>query len=99
MEHLHLEHSDDAFAQRLRVLTRLLILKLDEKLVENEQENRIYDLDQYRKDLAEANPESAHRFEQMTADERKQYLNQIAMAESVAYAVLWAMDHLPEHPH
>jgi predicted molibdopterin-dependent oxidoreductase YjgC len=61
-------------------------------------QNRIFDLDEYRKEIAESHPEMARKFEQLTTDKREEYLKQIAMAESVAYAILWAMDHLPEFP-
>jgi hypothetical protein len=87
---------DDQFARRLRVLTKFLIIKLHEQTIENEEQNRIFDLDAYRKDLAESNPETARWFEQTTADDREETLKQIAMVEAIAHGILWAMDHLGE---
>jgi hypothetical protein len=52
-----MEHSDDDFARRLRILTKLLMIKLDEQL--SEKQNRIFDLDEYRRELAESHPETA----------------------------------------
>ena len=33
-----MEHSDDDFARRLRILTKLLMIKLDEQLSESEKQ-------------------------------------------------------------
>jgi hypothetical protein len=54
-----MEHSDDDFARRLRILTKLLMIKLDEQLSESEKQNRIFGLDEYRRELAESHPETA----------------------------------------
>ena len=92
-----MEH-DDHFARRLRVLTKYLILKLQGQWIENEEQNRIFDLDAYREDLAESNPELARWFERLTDDDRKEFLKQLKMIEAVAYGILWSMDHLAEDP-
>jgi hypothetical protein len=89
---------DDNFARRLQLLTKVLLVKLREQWIENKEKNRDFDLDEYRKALAESDPEFSHWFEQLTAIERQELLEQLAIADSVAYAILWAMDHLPEHP-
>ena len=67
------------------------MLKLDDQLRENKEHLLMGDLDAYRKDLAEADPEAAQRFEQLTIEDRDEALKQIAMVEAIAYAILWAL--------
>ena len=89
---------DDDFARRLQDLKTVLVEKFSEQWIENEQQNRIFDLEGYRKDLAEAHPEMSRWLEQMTFDNREEVLKQLTMVEAVAYAILWALDHIHEHP-
>jgi hypothetical protein len=87
------EHHSD---WRLRVLTTHLIAMLKDQWVENEEQNLIFDLETYRKDLGESDPETARWFERLTADDRKEFLKQIALIETIAQGILWAMDHLTD---
>lgn len=82
----------DDFGGRLRSLTLVLLRKLHEQLNENEEFFQVGNLDEYRKDLAEADPEAARRFEQMTIEDRKEAMKQLAMVEAIAYAILYALE-------
>jgi hypothetical protein len=87
---------DDDFARRFQELKTVLVNKFTEQWIENEQQNRIFDLEEYRKDLAKEHPEMSRQLEQMTFEKREEALKQLTMVEAVAYAIVWAMDHLPE---
>jgi hypothetical protein len=85
---------DDQFARRLRLLTAVIVLKLTERQEHNEQQNRRLDSEEYKKALAESYPELVRLYEQLTTDEWEEALKQLTMAESMAYGILWAMDHI-----
>ncbi len=88
----------DNYARWLLTLTAVVELKLIERQKANEEQNRKLDSEEYRKTLAESHPELVRQYEQLTAEEWEEGQKQHAMAQSVAYAILWAMEHLHEHP-
>ena len=88
----------DDFDGRHRTLTEILLMKIAAQQDENDEYNQTVDLESYRQSLAESNPALAHWMEQQTAEKRQELLKQVTLAESVAYAILWALDNYSEHP-
>lgn len=86
----------DEFDERHRVLTEILLMKLAEQQDENAEYNRSVDLETYRQSLAESNPALSHWMEQRTVEERQELLKEVTLAESVAYAILWALDNFSD---
>ena len=82
----------DEFDERHRILTEVLLVKLAEQQDENAQYNRTVDLEHYRQSLAQSHPDLARWMEQLTAERREELLKEVTLAESIAYAILWALD-------
>jgi len=73
-------------------LTLVLLLKHNEKVEENQEHNALTELDDYRRWLAENHPEMSRAFEQSTANDWEKAASELAMLETVAYGILWALD-------
>jgi hypothetical protein len=80
------------FQDRVYELTLALIQKHDEKVKENEEHNELAELDDYRRWLALNHPELSQKFEQRTASDWEEAAKQVAMIETIAYGILWALD-------
>lgn len=82
----------------LRTLTLLFLLKFDERITALENDDEYQDKsDAYRDALAETNPLIAKRFEQMTKEQRQEAIKNLAIAESVAYLVRYALDNSSQY--
>lgn len=83
---------DNKFGDRLYELTLVLLQKHNEQLKENREANERAGSDDYRRWLAKNHPELSREFEQRTSSDWEESAKQLAMLETVAYGILWALD-------